>query len=170
MRLVQVVTSEVLAVCLTKIQSTPRDSGWRSNPVNRFELGRKDRAEERCGNSTLMFDKLCGCFSILLSLPVLCGTHHTFYNEHRVDAFLSTQFCLCSAILVRRCVSNCGHRTRLRKTCLDSGAEDESHASPSLCRCFQVPSVSVRVSSQSMRQPQRHRTWLEIPTVQELMI
>ena len=57
--LVQVGTSEMLADCLTKIQSTPnrymsRISDWKSNAVlNLFKLGRKDRVEEGCRSSTL---------------------------------------------------------------------------------------------------------------------
>ena len=40
------------------------DSDWRSNPVlNRLELGRKDRAEEVCINSTPIFNNFCGLSS-----------------------------------------------------------------------------------------------------------
>ena len=55
-RLVQVVTSEMLAD-RHHIRYISRDSDWTSNPVNRIELGRKDRAEKVCRNSTLIFDK-----------------------------------------------------------------------------------------------------------------
>ena len=66
----------------TKIRYISRDLDWTLDlALNRFELGRKDRAEEECRNSSFIFGKLC--FS-----PVLCGTHHTFYNEFRVDVFV----------------------------------------------------------------------------------
>ena len=59
-------------------------------------------------------------------------THSTMNSEL---TFLSTQFRLCSAILVTRYISNCGQTPAVPeldwKTYLDSGTEDESHTSPS---------------------------------------
>ena len=83
-RLVQVATSEMLADCLTKIQSTPiryisRSSDWQSNPVlNLFNLGRKDRAEEGCRNSTFFFDNFVAAslFFCFRSLSVLTRRIH----------------------------------------------------------------------------------------------
>ena len=79
------------------------------------------------------FRQFCGC-CFRFSLPVLCGTHHTFYNELRVDFFCPGS--LCSEILVKRHMTNRGQTPALpeldRETCLDRGAEDEFSTSPSL--------------------------------------
>ena len=88
-RLVQVGTSEMLADCLTKIQSTPnsihnsRSSDWKSNPVlNLFKLRRKDRAEEVCEKNHVFS-------TILLLLP-----YFLFPFSVRVDASHPRSFVL----------------------------------------------------------------------------
>ena len=59
-RLVQVGTSEMLADCSTKIQSTPNSVHLSSVKI-----------------PLLFFD----IFVLVFFSPVLCGTHHTFYND-----------------------------------------------------------------------------------------
>ena len=76
------------------IQSTPKSihlSYWTSNPVwNRYELGRKDRAEEGRRNSTVIFDNFCVFFFENIFRSLWHASHSTM--EPRVDVFLSTQF------------------------------------------------------------------------------
>ena len=135
-RLVQIGTSDMFADCRHQFRYTNRDSDWTKNPVlNRFELGRKDRAEV-CRNSNAQF---CGC----VLFPFSVARIHTLHNELRDDVYPRSLFVL----------SNVGNALQVqlrttvavpeldRETYLDSGAEDETHTSPSLCRRLHVPSL-----------------------------
>ena len=133
-----------------------RDSDWTSKTVlNRFEHGRNDRAEEGCRNSYFS-TSLWVLFHIFH--PVLCGTHHTFYNELRVDFFVHAVR-LCSAMSVSGHMSNCGQTPAVPEPerRILSGAEDESRLR--VCdRCLHVPVGGEHVlSSCDCRDDTEHR-------------
>ena len=84
-RIVQVVTSEMLADCLTRIQSTPNSvhlsrPRLEINPVlNRFE----GRAEEGCRNSTRIFDSFWYYFSLVADGDITRSTMNSKVSVRR---------------------------------------------------------------------------------------
>ena len=86
--LVQVEMGKILADCSTKIQSTPN-----SVHLSRPGLDIKSSPEQigtwsKRSRGGVDIPFLCFKNFVILFfsfLPVLCGTHHTFYNELRVD-------------------------------------------------------------------------------------
>ena len=94
----------------TKFGPAFRDLDWISNPVlNRFELGRNDRAEEQCRNPTCIFYSFWYYFSSLLMVTITRS-----YNELKVYVRLA----ICSGI----CEAS-HEQARTTFTILDAGRE-----------------------------------------------
>ena len=87
----------------------------------------------------------------------ICGTHHTFYNELRDDAFIHA-VCLCSAVLVTLYIQTHEVPELVWEPLTVELKTSLTHLR--VCdRCLHVPSFCQwRLGLQFMRLPRRHRT------------
>ena len=97
-RLVQVGTGEMLAYCLTKIQSTPNSVhfsklGLEIKSSLIFDLILVAKIERRRGvEIPVFFSTILILLSLRQSFFAVSDTNHTFYNELRVDALHPRSF------------------------------------------------------------------------------